>query len=444
MATAAILHEPEWVRDSFVPPSPTSLEEAGISSGDVEALLLKKLHLGGEMAGRELATALGLRFSLIADPIAFLRQQRLIVVKRSMGMGDISSIFCLSEQGGEHARAALERNKYAGPAPVPLTQYAEATTAQKHQAGWLSMEGLREAYRGIVISDRVLNQIGPAVSAGKSLLIYGQPGNGKTYLAEALLRITSSDIFIPYAIDYQGHIVRVYDPMYHHRADSGAHPMALAYDEPYDARWVRCKRPFIMTGGELTLAMLDLSYDAHTKTYDAPFQMKANNGIYLIDDFGRQQLRPAELLNRWIIPMERRIDYLSLGGGGKMTVPFEAFLVFSTNLTPQKLGDEAFLRRIEYKLHLKNPDCEEFTQIFLQQAESFNLQITPDAVRHLLETEYRSCGRKLRRCHPRDLLSHAADYVSFHKLARQVDEKLLEHMVHSCFGDSDDESEQAE
>jgi MoxR-like ATPase len=410
----------------------------------VEALILKKLHVAGDMAGRELATSLGLRFSLIADPIAFLRQQRLIMVKRSTGMGDISSIFSLSDLGVEHARAALDRNKYMGAAPVPLAQYADATVAQKHQPGWLTMQVLRDAYRGIVISDGVLNQIGPAVSAGKSLLIYGQPGNGKTYLAEALLRITSTDIFIPYAINYQGNIVRVYDPMYHHRCDSEAHPTAVAYDEPYDARWVRCKRPFITTGGELTLSMLDLCYDAHSKTYDAPFQMKANNGIYLIDDFGRQQLSPAELLNRWIIPMERRIDYLSLGGGGKMTVPFEAFLVFSTNLTPQKLGDEAFLRRIEYKLHLKNPTHEEFTAIFLQAAERLDLEVSPTAARNLLEKEYRQGGRKLRRCHPRDLLSHAADYVSFHKLERRVDEELLGEMVQSCFGDSSEESELSE
>lgn len=441
MATAAVLHDLNWAPKSFVPASPNSLEEAGITAGDVESLILKKLHIGGDMAGRELAKSLGLRFSLIAEPIAFLRQQRLIMVKRSTGMGDISSIFCLSDLGTEHAHAALDRNKYVGAAPVPLSQYADATVAQKHEPGWLTMEILRDAYNGIVISDAVLNQIGPAVSAGKSLLIYGQPGNGKTYLAEALLRITSSDIFIPYAINYQGNIVRVYDPMYHHRSDADEHPMTVAYDEPYDGRWVRCRRPFITTGGELTLSMLDLCYDAHSKTYDAPFQMKANNGIYLIDDFGRQQLSPAELLNRWIIPMERHIDYLSLGAGGKMTVPFEAFLVFSTNLTPQSLGDEAFLRRIEYKLHLKNPTTEEFTAIFFQAAERLNLEVSRTAVEHLLESEYRQGGRKLRRCHPRDLLSHAADYVSFHKLPRCVDEDLLAEMVKSCFGDSADESE---
>jgi predicted ATPase with chaperone activity len=193
-----------------------------------------------------------------------------------------------------------------------------------------------------------------------------------------------------------------------------------------------------MTGGELTLAMLDLSYDAHTRTYDAPFQMKANNGIYLIDDFGRQQLSPAELLNRWIIPMERRIDFLSLGGGGKMTVPFETFLVFSTNLTPDKLGDEAFLRRIQYKLHMKNPDVQEYTNIFLQQAEKLGLLVSPRLVDHLIDTEYRRGGRKLRRCHPRDLLSHAADFISFHKLDPQVTDEILDHSLHSCFAEGPD------
>ena len=204
----------------------------------------------------------------------------------------------------------------------------------------------------------VLAQIGPAVNANKSFLIYGQPGNGKTALAESLFRVETAPIYMPYAIESQGNIIQLYDPIYHQKIEDQDMAFSAASRPaifPYDGRWFKCRRPFIITGGELTLDMLDLSYNKVSKIYDAPFQLKANNGIYLIDDFGRQKGRPAEVLNRWIVPMERHIDYLSFQAGGKMTVPFEAFLIFSTNLRPDQLGDEAFLRRIQYKMFLRNP-----------------------------------------------------------------------------------------
>ena len=211
----------------------------------------------------------------------------------------------------------------------------------------------------------VLAQIGPAVNSNKSFLIYGQPGNGKTALAESLFRVETSPVYMPYAVECQGNIIQIYDPIYHQKIeDEKSLLSALSTELPYDGRWFKCNRPFIITGGELTLEMLDLSFNKHSKVYDAPFQLKANNGIYLIDDFGRQKANPAEILNRWIVPMEKHVDYLSFQAGGKMTVPFEAFLIFSTNLRPEQLGDEAFLRRIQYKMFLRSPKAPEFIQIF--------------------------------------------------------------------------------
>src|SRR5262249_19246961 len=258
----------------------------------------------------------------------------------------------------------------------------------------------------LVVEHDILSQIGPAVNSSKSFLIYGQPGNGKTALAEALFRVENDPIFMPYAIECQGNIIQLYDPVYHQKIDDRDSPFsaAIAVDLPWDGRWFKCKRPFIITGGELALDMLDLSYNKVSKVYDAPFQLKANNGIYLIDDFGRQKAAPAEILNRWIVPMERHIDYLSFQAGGKMTVPFEAFLIFSTNLRPDQLGDEAFLRRIQYKMFLRSPREPEFLEIFKRFADSRQLVCPKGLPEAFVEKHYIKGDKRFRRCHPRDVI----------------------------------------
>jgi hypothetical protein len=334
------------------------------------------------------------------------------------------------------ARECLETNQYTGPAPVPLYQYNYIVRRQQRQAGWLSMDRLRNAYRKMVVSQRILSQIGPAVSSGNSFLIYGQPGNGKTYLAEALANLDDSCIYVPYAIECQGMIIQVFDPIYHQPVQD--EPQASSLFEPtFDGRWIKCRRPFITSGGELTLEMLDLSYNATSKVYDAPYQLKANNGIYLIDDFGRQRCTPVEVLNRWIVPMERRVDYMTFRTGGKMTAPFEAFLVFSTNLRPEQLGDEAFLRRIQYKMLMRSPDAGEFTEIFLQFCASRELPCDTGMVSRFVDRHYRG-GRPFRRCHPRDVLSHAIHLMDFEKLPRQLTDDLLERAFESCFLEESD------
>jgi len=384
--------------------------------------------------GREIAGAICLKFSVIEPRVDFLKRQRLIEAKGSLGFGNVSSVFIISEAGRARAREHLEHSQYIGAAPVPIAQYTAVVRRQKSKSGWLTQEALRQAYRGIIVSPDILSQIGPAVNSGKSFLMYGQPGNGKTYLAEALFRVDSSPIFVPYAIECQGMIIKVFDPVYHHPIEPAeASVSSVMFDAQYDGRWVRCRRPFIVTGGELSLGMLDLGYNEITKVYDAPFQLKANNGIYLIDDFGRQKTSPAEVLNRWIVPMDRRVDYLSFQTGGKMEVPFETFLIFSTNLEPESLGDEAFLRRIQYKMFLRNPSRDEFVEIFHSFCASQHLEIPSEALDAFIQKHYEATGKKFRRCQPRDVISHAIDLINFEQHPFGLTEDLLDRAFASCF-----------
>jgi len=423
----------------ILPPIPESIDEIGIPPSLVEHLVMKYLYFRGELLGREIASLLGLQFSLIDELLETLKRQHLIGVRKSSGMGNMSGVFALTEAGRDLARECLENNQYAGPAPVPLYQYSEVVRRQRLQENWLSPELLVNAFEHLVVERDVLAQIGPAVNSHKSFLLYGQPGNGKTALAESLFRVETAPIFMPYAVECQGNIVQIYDPVYHQKIeDEKSLLSALSTQMPYDGRWFKCRRPFIITGGELTLEMLDLSYNKHSKVYDAPFQLKANNGIYLIDDFGRQKANPAEILNRWIVPMERHVDYLSFQAGGKMTVPFEAFLIFSTNLRPDQLGDEAFLRRIQYKMFLRSPKQPEFLLIFQRFAASRNLACPEGLSEQFVRKHYIEGDKRFRRCHPRDVITHAIDILNFERLPMALTEDVLDRAFLSCFVESVD------
>lgn len=384
--------------------------------------------------GRDLGGLIGLQVSLIDELLDTMKRQHFVAVKKSSGMGNMSGVFVLTEAGRNLAREHLENNQYAGPAPVPLYRYAEVVRRQKLKSNWLSPELLRKAFQHLVVEADILSQIGPAVNASKSFLIYGPPGNGKTALAEALCRVESDPIYMPYALECQGNIIQLYDPIYHQKIEREESVLtALSAGVPHDGRWFKSRRPFIITGGELTLDMLDLSYNQHSKIYDAPFQLKANNGIYLIDDFGRQRASPAEILNRWIVPMERHVDYLSFQAGGKMTVPFEAFLIFSTNLRPDSLGDEAFLRRIQYKMFLRSPKAPEFIQIFERFAAARSLPCPRGLAEQFVQKHYVGGDKRFRRCHPRDVITHAIDILNFERRPMAMTEDVLDRAFHSCF-----------
>ena len=422
-----------------VPPPPESLADTGISISLIEQLILKLLYFRGEVLGRDLASLVGLQYSLIDELLETLKRQHHVGIKKSLGMGNSSGIFTLTESGRNLTREYLENNQYAGTVPVPLQQYAEVVRQQRLAENWLTPDSLKKAFKHLVVEQDILARIGPAVNSNKSFLIYGQPGNGKTALAESLFRVETAPIYMPYAIESQGNIIQLYDPIYHQKIDdTESESVTLDRDHGYDRRWFKCRRPFIITGGELGLDMLDLSFNKVSKVYDAPFQLKANNGIYLIDDFGRQKASPAEILNRWIVPMERHVDYLSFQAGGKMTVPFEAFLIFSTNLRPDQLGDEAFLRRIQYKMFLRSPGRAEFVEIFERFAESRLLTHEPGVIEGFVEKHYVKGGKRYRRCHPRDVISHAIDLIHFEARPKKLTEDVLDRAFDSCFTDNID------
>jgi hypothetical protein len=419
----------------FIPVEPDSLQETGLAESTLEALILKLLYFRGDLYGYDLSTAIGLRFSVFQAIVESLKLSYHLQVKKSLGMGTVGSMFSLTESGRARARETLEANQYAGPAPVPLSQYIEVVRRQRPEQGWLTRAALAKALSGMVLTEHVLSQVGPAISSANSMLVYGKPGDGKTYLIESLNNLDSAPVYVPHAIECQGNIVQVFDPIYHQRLDEDDEPsvMAISREAAHDRRWAKCKRPFLVSGGELSLDMLDLRYNANSKVYEAPYQLKANNGIYLIDDFGRQRATPAEVLNRWIVPMERRIDYLSFLTGGKMTAPFEAFLVFSSNLNPNDLGDEAFLRRIQYKMLLRGPSRNEFVRIFETVCAGRKLPYTRETLDRFIDKHYRDGGKTFRRCHPRDVLTHALNLIHFEKLPYELTAEVMDHAFESCF-----------
>ncbi|HTS29937.1 MAG TPA: hypothetical protein VMH81_28895 [Bryobacteraceae bacterium] len=418
----------------LAPVEPETIEQTGLPESMIEELVLKVLYFRNDLYGQDLSVALGLKFSVIQDVIDTFKLQHLVQVKRSMGMGNVGAVLALTEAGRARAREVLENNLYAGPAPVPIEQYAEMVRQQRPREGWLTKEGLAKALRGMVVTERMVSQLGPAVSSANTLLLYGKPGDGKTFLIESLANLETSPIFIPYALESQGNIIQMYDPIYHQRLEEEEPSvLTVSVERSYDKRWAKCKRPFIVSGGELSLDMLDLRYNTTSKINEAPFQLKANNGIYLIDDFGRQRATPAEVLNRWIVPMERRVDYLSFPTGGKMTVPFESFLVFSTNLNPNDLGDEAFLRRIQYKLLVRSPGENEFIRIFESFCATRRIPVSRELIKAFIDKHYRAARKPFRRCHPRDVLGHALNLIHFEKLPLHLTPELLDRAYESCF-----------
>ncbi len=413
--------------EQFVPPPPRSLEEAGVSTSLIEQLILKNLYFRGDIMGRDLAKLLGLQFSVIEGVLDFLKQARLVEVKKSSGFGTVSAQFACSDTGRIRAKEYLDDNRFLGPAPVPLKDYYYAVRKQRVEPGWMTKQTLKQAFAGAVTTDEFFSKLGPAVNSFKSLLIYGAPGNGKTFLAEQLMNVDAAPIFVPYVLQAEGQYIKVFDSLYHEKVDDDDDEISalVRQEEKFDRRWVRCRRPFLTTGGELTMGMLDLMYIEAAKIYDAPYQLKANNGIYLIDDFGRQQITPAELLNRWIYPLDRGRDYLQFNTGSKIEVPFECFLIFSSNLNPNDLGDEAFLRRLEYKMYMQNPSQDEFASIFHSYCRKLKIECPMGLLADVIDSHYQRTGRKFRRCHPRDVLNVAIDLIRFEKLPYVLTKELL-------------------
>jgi hypothetical protein len=379
------------VRSSYLPPVPQNFTDLGISESLVLDLMLRRMVIEGFSSMNGLSRSIRISLPIVDLVFKHMRQQQLVEIK---GMNGNDYQFTLSGAGKQLASERFQVSQYAGACPVSLKEYHAATKAQTARIN-VDRRVLRQAFSDLVVSDKMLDQMGPAIISQTSIFVYGPTGNGKTSLAERMLRVYQDAVMIPYAVEVDNQIISVYDPVVHHPIDHS--------DEDVDPRWILCKRPCIVVGGELIPSMLELRLDESSGIYAAPLQMKANNGILLIDDFGRQLMSPRDLLNRWIVPLDRRVDYLTLRYGVKFQIPFELMVVFSTNLEPADLADEAFLRRIHNKIYVEAVDAGSFDQIFGRVVQARNIQAETDSAEYLRKLCLREGRTELRACYPSDI-----------------------------------------
>ena len=376
---------------------PVSIAEVGLRQTVLEDLALKTLYLSGPFSVLELSKLTRLSFEVASELLKRLRTEQLCQVT---GMSGQIQNLAITSQGRTRAQELLAQSQYAGPAPVPLASYVQQVKKQTVEDVEVHPEDVRRAFNHLVLDDETLWQLGTALNSGAAIFLYGPSGVGKTTIAETLSRVLAEDaVWMPHAVEVDGQIITVYDPTVHKRLE-GQEPYG------YDDRWVLCQRPSILVGGELTIEMLDLQFNPSTKFYSGPVQMKANNGVLIIDDFGRQRVRPDELLNRWVVPLDRRIDFLTLAGGRKIEIPFEMLVVFASNLDPNQLMDAAFMRRIQTKIRIGAVTDEEFCEIFRRVAEERGINTDRDVATDLIRFIKDSLKQELRSCLMKAMLSH--------------------------------------
>lgn len=412
--SAARANESELVPESrAVLAQPRTIAETGLALEFLGDLLLKHLYTAGVLDLSQLAERLALAGTILEAVLNDLRKDGRIEI-RGAASGGVALRYALTERGRAAAFDALLRSGYVGLAPIPLAQYAEVVRQQSVHRRAVDRSLLKQALADVTVSDERLASIGPALNSGRAIMVYGLPGTGKTYICQRLIRALGDEIFLPYALAVGNEVVQYFDPLLHKPLpdpDPASHG-SLDFDANYDRRFLRCRRPVAISGGELTLDMLEIDYDPQTKLYRAPIQLKANCGIYIVDDLGRQRVQPIQLLNRWIVPMEEQIDYLTLGSGKRFPVPFDVILVFSTNLDPKALADEAFLRRIGYKIHFKPVSRGEFETIW-REIHAARQAPFDSATFEILMGLYAEEKRPLLPCHPRDLVGLMIDQCLF-------------------------------
>ncbi|MEN6404876.1 MAG: AAA family ATPase [Thermoguttaceae bacterium] len=416
--------------DAFTPTEPMSFGEAQLTDSHVEALVLKFLLARGDATGRDVADQVKLPFAMVEELLREIKEQRLIAHRGSAPMNDF--VYQLSDLGRERARRYTQHCTYFGAAPVSLRDYVAGVQAQSLTTQHPTEKDLHEAFSDLVLSEKMLDRLGPAINSGRGLFLYGPPGNGKTSIAERITAVFGNTIWIPRAIGVDGEIIRLFDPMNHEEA-----PLppggGLLDASKIDKRWVRIRRPTIVAGGELTMSQLEVTVNQSTGICEAPLQLKSNCGTLVIDDFGRQRMRIDELLNRWIVPLEKRYDFLNLPNGKKIKAPFDQLVVFSTNLEPRELVDEAFLRRIPYKIEVTDPSEDEFRRLIRTVGERFGMAYQSDVVDDLIASHYRQGKRPLRFCHPRDLLLQVVNDCKYRGVPPEMTREHFDRAVENYF-----------
>jgi predicted ATPase with chaperone activity len=454
-ATSPIMRTEEvFSQGSSAPfvPQPQSIEDVGLDFSLLVDLCVKSIYFAGRPTARQISAHLALPFFAVIDELlSFLKREQLAEVVGSSGVGEQFYQYGLSKRGLEKVEESLARNHYVGPAPVPFAAYLDVVRRQSVTQMHVDPETVSRSLSHLVLDQQVVASLGPAISSGKSLMIHGHSGNGKTAITAALRDMLPGEVLIPYATELGGTIIKVFDPRIHEeqapqvdtdrRGSERVVPLASGPERRRDRRWAVCSRPMVTAGGELTLADLELRYSPISKFYIAPLQLKANGGVLVVDDFGRQIIQPKELLNRWIIPMEGGVDHLSLHSGDTVEVPFDVLLVFSTNIPPGRLGDEAFFRRIRYKVEVPDPTEEEMLEILRRACEERDIPCTEQDASYLIDRYYHQEARPFRGCHPRDLVELIVDICRYHGVQPTLTPEWLDLACSSYFVELDGETE---
>ena len=425
--TAKVNEEQFEERGRFFPKRPETLEQTGLQDIFLEDLVCKILLAHGSLSGHEIAGILGLRMKVIGGLLGDLKQRLFLAYKNTAGFNDF--YYALTEQGRQKALLAREQSNYIGTAPVPFADYLTGIEKQSIRNEHPGRPELEHAMAGLVLPDDFFDRLGPAVNSARGIFLYGAPGNGKTEVATRIARCFTETVYIPKTLIVEGQLIRLFDPQCHTPAPSGFEPEA---ERRADQRWIRIERPAVVVGGEMDLESLEIGYNAQTKICEASLQLKGNGGIFVIDDFGRQRVGPEKLLNRWILPLEKRIDYLTLPSGSKIQVPFNALLVFCSNIDPAWLLDEAFLRRIPYKIQMGDPSEEQFVRVFMEAAAQMGVPFDCECVEYLLAKHYRDI-RPIRGCHPRDILQQLVNIAIYEKQPPRLTKYYLDRSAELYF-----------